>query len=252
MNKIKVITLLALFVFISFKFSSEARGVISSLSNSVIRAYLGSIEHISNMGEDHLFQKKSIRDYREQVESLSQSAQLSVAVASKLNSYLQEINQSAYDPKLSIVEAISYANLSDYNRVWLDFKDFDCSKIYGLVHQGSSAGIAICQDGKPLGLLNGDDKSIYSVLVGESEIPGVATGDDEFIHVKYIPMWMEPQVGDEVITSGKDKIFFKGVPVGKVVEVIKVDSYQSVLVKPSLCMVDLRILYALIILSGQE
>lgn len=232
MNKLKVITLLALFIFISFKFSSDARGVISSLSTHVVKAYLGSIEHLSKMSEDHLFQKKSIRNYREQVENLSQTAQLSVAFASKLNSYLQEVNQPPYDPKLEMVEAVSYANLSDYNRVWLDFKNFDCSKIYGLVHQGSSAGIAICQDEKPLGLLNGDDKSIYSVLVGESEIPGVATGSDEFIHVKYIPMWMEPQVGDEVITSGKDKIFFKGIPVGKVVEVIKVDSYQSVLVKP--------------------
>jgi rod shape-determining protein MreC len=63
-------------------------------------------------------------------------------------------------------------------------------------------------------------------------MPGVAVGNKEYVHVKYIPLWMSPEVGDEVVTSGLDKIFFAGIPVGKVIEVFQEESYQTAVVKP--------------------
>lgn len=43
---------------------------------------------------------------------------------------------------------------------------------------------------------------------------------------------MQPQVGDEVITSGLDGIFFEGIKVGVVTEVIEEESSKTVIVKP--------------------
>ena len=60
-----------------------------------------------------------------------------------------------------------------------------------------------------------------------SLIPGVAQGRNDRLIVKFIPKWEKVNVGDEVLTSGLDEIFFAGVPVGKVVRVFSEDMYQS-------------------------
>ncbi len=112
-------------------------------------------------------------------------------------------------------------------------EDFNSSKIYGLISKGNTAGIVIAQDGKPLALLQGDSKCVFSVSIGKDKLPGVSVGKGEFIHARYIPLWMQPKVGDEVVTSGLDEIFPAGIPVGKVVKIQKEESYQSAIIKPN-------------------
>lgn len=231
-NKLKFFILVGAFVFVSLQYGSNAKHVVSNLSTQAIDGYLSIVEGVQNRIEEHFFQQESIRQLRAQNRELEEAALLSVAFASKLNNLLEAEGTQSYEPELSLVQAVSYANLGNHYRVWIDFDDFNASKIYGLVHQGFTAGIIVSEYGKPLGLLQGDPKSIFSVSVGESQVPGVAIGNGETIQVKYIPQWTEPKVGDEVVTSGMDTIFFAGIPVGVVTEIIQEESYQSAVVHP--------------------
>ncbi|MDR3346443.1 MAG: rod shape-determining protein MreC, partial [Campylobacteraceae bacterium] len=77
-----------------------------------------------------------------------------------------------------------------------------------------------------------DPKSTFAVYLGSEKIKGIAFGAENSIEVRYIPLWTEPKVDDEVITSGLDNIFFEGVRVGKVTDVHKDESYFTAVVKP--------------------
>jgi len=231
-NRLKFTILIGAFVFVSLQYSSHAKLFISNISTSVIKLYLASVNWVDEKIEEHFSQVETIRNLREQNREIEEAALLSIAFAAKLNGLLEAQGKSQYDPKLALVQALSYANLGNHYRVWLDFDDFNASQIYGLVYQGFTAGIAVSEHGKPLGLLQGDPKSIFSVSVGENRMPGVAMGNGENILVKFIPQWTEPKVGDEVTTSGMDRIFFAGIPVGVVTEIIQEESYQSAIVKP--------------------
>lgn len=220
------------FVFVSLQYGSSAKLVVSNLSTKTIEGYLTFVQSVKERIEEHFFQEENIRNLRAKNQELEEAALLSVAFASKLNGLLEAQGGDEYEPKLVLVQALSYANLGNHYRVWLDFEDFNESQIYGLVHQGFTAGIAVSDHGKPLGLLQGDPKSIFSVNIGQNHVPGVAIGNGQNIQVKFIPQWTEPKVGDEVVTSGMDTIFFAGIPVGVVTEIIQEESYQSAIVKP--------------------
>ena len=50
--------------------------------------------------------------------------------------------------------------------------------------------------------------------------------------VKFIPKYAKIKVGDEILTSGLDNIFFAGIPVGVIDEVIDEEMYLNAKVKP--------------------
>jgi rod shape-determining protein MreC len=83
-----------------------------------------------------------------------------------------------------------------------------------------------------LALLNSDIKSTYAVYIGEQRAPGIAHGNnDKNLVVNFIPAWFSIKVGDEVITSGLDNIFFKGLRVGHVIAISKSQGYQNAVVE---------------------
>lgn len=232
MNKLKFLFFIGLFVLISLRYGENIRGVFLSVANTSISTYLDFTRGISDTFNEHVFQKDEIRRLREENKNLQSSAQLLGAFASKLNALLKINSSREYAPQIQLVNAIAYANLGDNFKVWIDYPDFNASQIYGLLYKGNSAGIVVQKDGHPLALLNGDAKSIYSVFVGDEQIPGVATGKKEHIYVKYIPLWMNPEVGDKVVTSGLDQIFFAGIGVGVVVEIITEELSKTAVVAP--------------------
>lgn len=181
---------------------------------------------------EHISQREEIVRLRAENQKLQKSAILSIAFAGKLNELLKENNSTEYHPDIALVKSIGYVNLNDYGKVWIDFKDFNQSRIYGLLHQGYAAGIVVQNDGLPQGLLLSDPKSIFSVYIGSAKMQGVAYGNRKEVLVKYISQWLQPKVGDEVMTSGLDKIFFEGIKVGVVTEVIEEESSKTVVVKP--------------------
>ncbi len=141
---------------------------------------------------------------------------------------------SSINKLLDSVNVISYANFNDFSKVILNSK-VHMNNISALItNDGYSAGIAIKQDKQIVGYLNHNTKCNYSVYIGEKLVPGITHGNtnNELITIKYIPNWKKINIGDEVITSGMDNIFSKGIAVGKVVDIKVLSSTQEAFVKP--------------------
>jgi rod shape-determining protein MreC len=232
MNKLKVLFFIGVFVFISLKYGDSARGVFLRVANSTLSVYLSAKNSFENTLSEHFAQKSEIQTLRAENAKLKVSAELLNAFAGKLNELLKVNNVKEYNPKVQLVSSVSYAKLNDFYKVWIDYEDFNASKIYGLLYNGNSAGIVVQKDGNPLALLLGDPKSIFSVFVGDQKIPGVVAGKNKEVQVKYIPLWMNPKVGDRVVTSGLDGIFFSGVGVGVVKKIINEELSKTAVIEP--------------------
>lgn len=232
MSKLKIFLLLAAFVFVSLRYGPEARHLIGGVNQSILETYVETKMALSDKINEHIAQKEEIKRLKLENQNLQKSAVLSIAFAAKLNDLLKEHNSTGYHPAVQLVSSIGYANLNDYGKVWLSFDDFNTSRIYGLLSQGYAAGIVVSNDGHPQGLLLSDPKSIFSVYVGNQKMQGVVQGNRKEVLVKYISQWLQPQIGDEVVTSGLDGIFFEGIKVGIVTHVIEEESSKTVVVKP--------------------
>lgn len=231
-SKIKFILIIACFVLVSIYFGKYIKGVVVDGENTAIAYYQNFITAIKDTVNKHFRQVDEINSLREQNAELEKSATLLASFASKLNSILEDKNATLYSPEVKLISALHYVNIGDYNKVWVDFKDFNPGKIYGMIYKGKTAGTIVNKDGKAMGLLQTDPGCVFSVYIGDSKIAGVAKGNYKNIIVKYISRWLSPKVGDEVYTSGLDGVFFSGVPVGKVVEVKEEDLYKSAIVEP--------------------
>jgi len=146
---------------------------------------------------------------------------------------------------LHLVKTLSFEKLGDYNTLWVDFKEFDPTKTYGLLYKGYTAGIIREKDGLPLAVLELDPTVALSVYIGKYNTEGVIVGNNKNMIVKYIQKFSILKVGDEVVTSGKDSIFFEGVKVGKVVKVIERELYNEAIVEPYIKPANARYFYAI-------
>jgi len=230
-NRYFLLILAIVLLLIKYNFNALLKEPVLGATYEIKSEYISIVEGIKDFIQRHIDQEKTIQRLKKEVKQLRKSADLSVAFAGKLRSILKD-KSSLYNPELNITRAVSYVKLADYNKVWLDFKAKKKDKIYGLMYQGYTAGIAMPRDGKTLGLLQGDSKCIFSVYIGDKKIPGVVFGDKDDMLIRYIPAWMKVKKGDEVYTSGLDGIFFEGIKVGYVSEITKEESYISATVKP--------------------
>lgn len=231
-NKIKFLSIIILLTVISMNYANGLRGLAGDISSFVVDIYMSAKEGLSDTIDEHFAQSEEIQKLRAENAKLLELAQVSTAYEFKLNEMLKEANLSSYGVKTKVVRALSYVSLGDYNKVWLDFDDFDENKIYGLMYQGYSAGIVTAKRGKALALLQQDPQSSFSVYMGADKIKGIAFGSGDKIEIRYIPLWSEPKADDEVITSGLDNIFFEGLKVGRIVIVYKNESYFTAVVEP--------------------
>jgi len=206
--------------------------IISAL-NSIKSSYLNTIEFFENKIDKHIFQAKKIENLKNKLQKYENNHLVMQELASELNNVYNENNSSLKtNPNVELVRAISYKKFGNLNRLWMDIPDYNASKIYGLIYKESVAGIVIAKNNKPLALLNSDIKSAYSVYVGKEKAPGIAHGNNgENIVINFIPAWFNIKQGDEVITSGLDNIFFKGLKVGKIISVSKSQGYQNAVVE---------------------
>lgn len=232
-TKILLFISLALLILISIYKSPYVGGVVINFSNSVVDSYLSFTKGIKDEINEHFRQEQEIQSLRKQNVELERSAVLLSTFANELNEILKDKNSTAFNPQITLVKTLSYANISDYGKIYIsDFKDYNPNKIYGLIYQGKTAGIVVSRDYRPMALLQNDPKSIFSVYIGSEKIPGIAHGTKSGMVIKFIPQWLSPKVGDEVYTSGLDGIFFGGVGVGKVVKILEESSYQSAIIEP--------------------
>ncbi len=129
---------------------------------------------------------------------------------------------------IALTQTISYVALGDFSQVILTRpRNIVSRKFYGMIQDGVAAGIAEFRDGRLYGYLNDNSKSRFSVYIGKHKAPGVAIGvEPRKMIVKFIPKWYEIKRGDMVFTAGLDRIFYAGIPVGKVRSVETESAYK--------------------------
>ncbi len=231
-NKFVLALLVGVILYISINFTPAIRTEVLRVPHA-IKSYLFQLKQKITGEIDTLFnQKKRIEALQKELAVCQKTATLSVAFASKLNHFLKENDLQEYRPNLYLVHGLSYVKLGDFSKIWLDFPRYDHTRIYGLLYKGYAAGIVDEEDGRPIARLLNNKKMIFSVEIGEKKHLGVVFGNRDFLNVKYIPSYADVQVGDEVITSGNDNIFYEGVKVGEVVHVQTTNLYKMALVKP--------------------
>jgi rod shape-determining protein MreC len=202
--------------------------------NYIKTTYLDSVDFIQKQINIHTFQAKHIEALNKKLRKYENNHLVMQQLASEINDLFKE-NKSKLKtyPKVELVRTISYEKFGNFNRVWLDIKDYNSSKIYGLTYKEMVAGIVIQHKGKPLALLNRDIKSSYAVQIGKNLAPGIVHGNNgKNLVVKFIPAWFEVSQGDEVVTSGLDNIFFKGLKVGRVLSITSSQGYQNAIIEP--------------------
>ena len=229
------------FLFLSFailigvlKFTHWIQDPFIGALNSVKNFYHESVESTSNSIDEHFSQQETIIKLRAQNKKYEKNNLLAQEFASELNAMFKEHNSDLkISPKIQLVKTLSYAKFGDINRVWLDMKDYNESKVYGLVSEGKSAGIVTFKHGEPMALLNSDYKSSYAVYIGRHRAPGIVHGKNtKELLVEFIPSWIKLEIGDEVFTSGLDNLFFPGLRVGKVVSISQSQGFQNALIEP--------------------
>ncbi|MCI4407444.1 MAG: rod shape-determining protein MreC [Sulfuricurvum sp.] len=236
MNK-QTLTIAALLVSLiggTLYFTNFLQSPILHLTHTIKSHYLDGIESIQNKIDQHFHQQATIialqeknRYYEKELINLHQ-------VADEYQKLLQEQNSTLKtNPQTALARTLSYVRFGDPHRVWIEMDHFNPKKVYGLLYRGYAAGIVVGSYGRPMALLNGDTKSSYAVTIGTTLAPGIVRGNNERrLVVEFIPTWIPISVGDEVLTSGLDRIFMSGLKVGKVISISKASGYQSAVVEP--------------------
>lgn len=235
MNKKIFLTLFLLILLIAgIKFERDLQKEIFYITEPVKGFYNDIRLGLKNRIEKYFNQAETISKLKKENIELEKYFLKYNSLKNDFDSLKKECNVSLnIKTKLKLVRAIAYNRLNDFSSLWVDFKDFNKSKIYGIIKDGFAAGIIVSKDSKPLALLNSSSKCAYAVDIGKDRAPGIATGqDDKTMVVKFIPMYKNVKIGDEVITSGLDNIFFYGVKVGKVLKVEKRGGYKIAIIKP--------------------
>ncbi len=224
---------IALFLGASYFTNSIQSPIINAL-NGIKSAYHSNIEFIENSIDKYLLQAKSISELNEKLDKFENNHLVMQELASEIDDLLKNNNSKLkISPEVELVRTISYESFGNLNRVWLEINEYNSSKIYGLTYKELVAGIVVEKNSKPLGILNSDVKSTYAVFVGNENAPGIASGNNNgTISINFIPAWYKIKVDDEVITSGLDNIFFKGLRVGKIISITKSQGYQNTIVRP--------------------
>jgi rod shape-determining protein MreC len=207
---------------------------ITNILNNIKGTYHKSVEFVQNGFYKHFHQSTHINELQEELKQYKNDHLIMQQLAYELDTLLESSKSSlTLKPDVELVRVISYESFDNFNRLWIDMQDYNSSKIYGLVYKELVAGIVINKNNYPLALLNSDEQSTYAVHVGPHKASGIAKGtNSQNIIVKYLPAWIEIKVGDEVVTSGLDNLFFTGLKVGKVISVSKAHGYQSAVVQP--------------------
>ena len=240
MNKKFALFLIILIIGILYIFNVERviQHKLSTLNTSIQSIYLNFFVSVNNTINKYLNQLDYINQLKSSNEMHLKYKVLYDIQTNELNELDKNINilkSNKIEFSLEKVKVLSYYKFNDNSRVIINKKDLNSSKIYSLVtFDGYSAGIVLNKNDISIAYLNENERCNYTVFIGEENVPGITSGiyDDGKILIKYVPIWKNVAIGDEVITSNMDSIFPFGIKVGKVTDITVKDNIQEVLVLP--------------------
>jgi len=232
-RSILLLILLILLFVVFTRYNGAIKGFFLDLINPIKIAYNNFVE----ASDSYIQQKKNISKLQEQNKKLEKQLieqSKYIDELSKIYKLIPSLVKKPYK-SLYIVNTISYVKLNKLNEIILttpkNFK-FKQNKLYGLMQKDAAVGVAKFEDNKLYGYLLSNRKSIFSIIIGDHKINGIAQGDGKNgIIIKYIPRWSKIKVGDIVRTSGLDNIFFPNIPVGIITSIKNLDTYKSANVK---------------------
>ncbi|MFP4333169.1 MAG: rod shape-determining protein MreC [Campylobacterales bacterium] len=220
---------------LSYKLSGHIQNFFLNVADSIKMGYINSYESLEDALKTHFNQKETIEFLVKANEKLRKQSIVYKYYKNELDRLSSSIGvKPDTNVTLKAARTISYVSMGDYKKIWLNFEPTSQKKIYGVLQNDAAAGVLIPENGRSLVLLNGNKKCSYSVYIGEKKAPGIISGgdDENNLIVNYIPSWMNIKLGDKVITSGLDNIFFEGIAVGNVVKIENEDGYQKALIEP--------------------
>jgi len=231
MNKNILYTIMAIFIALAFYFKSEIKTSILSKFNYIK-------ENIIEIYDTVNFKTTSYFNQAKQIQKLNLENKQYINYIESILPILQNYKQLKefkyiHNPNIRFTQTISYSNLPDKSSIYVSYIDNNHSNnIEGLIFNNTTAGIVTKKyKNYSLALLNINPDTSYTVFIGKNKIPGIVFGGKKII-IKYIPKYKDIKIGDLVITSGLDKIFYEGVKVGKITSITQEKLYQEAVVKP--------------------
>ena len=222
---------------ISFLFDKHIQSYFVSVSNDIQHTFIAYQSEVINFFDEYINQAYTVSILKSQ----------NLELKNKIIELKEENEKLRSNPIFAVstsniipVKVLAYSNLPSFSRLWIDYDANKTDKIHGLLWLNNNqelitAGIAIKDNhhsNKLMALLNIDTKCSYSVTIGPSNAPGIVMGlNDKSIIIRYIPYWMSIKVGDEVVTSGLDNIFYSGIKVGRVKSISGDSAYKEAIVE---------------------
>ncbi|TLD97206.1 rod shape-determining protein MreC [Helicobacter jaachi] len=203
--------------------------------------FLDSKEGIANAYERHFDQAEQIQTLKQKVadyDKLTLEIQMLKSEILKLSNLIGKGGITHEDESIHLGRVISFATLGERDRIWLEsnlsaYSQKAEQKIFGIVKDNVAIGVAVIENGRLEGFLNGNENCHYDVYIGQNRAMGIVSGSNKgYLVVDYIPDWIEIHKGDKVFTSGLDGIFLENIPVGVVENVRENYGYLSADVKP--------------------
>jgi rod shape-determining protein MreC len=223
MSKKLIIALSFLFAFFIYFFKDYIIEIALYFNKSIVKIE----NNFSKKIDAHFKQVKKIEELKKENEKLKDAINNLNAkiLACKDLKYFKVINK----PNLIFSYVISYASIPDFSQIYISYNK-KITKPKGLVYNNFVAGVVIKNIGNfSLAILNSNEKTRYAVFIGKNKIPGIFYGKVNTI--KYIPKFKQINIGDEVVTSGLDGIFYNGAKVGIITEVVEKKLYKEAKVK---------------------
>jgi len=206
-----------------------------NIINPLKQKYKNFTQNLEDKSQSYIYQKESIEKLSKENRILRKRLLNQIHYIGQVKNIYEVLPQLSQLPveNISIAETISYVKLNSFSQIILTKpKGLVEDKLYGLIQGSVVAGIARVQNNQLYGYLTSDKKCRFSVFIGDTKAPGIALGRKENdMIVKFIPKWHKIQVGDTVISSGLDGIFFPDLPVGVVTEVEVQSAYTVAHIK---------------------
>ena len=203
--------------------------------NPVKKSYKNFTQSIEDKSHSYLFQKESIEKLSRENRILRKRLLEQIHYIEEVKNIYEVLPDLSHLPiqNISIIETISYIKLNSFSQIILTKpKGLIDNKLYGLIQNQVVGGIARLENNQLFGYLTSDEKCRFSVFTGEAKAPGIAQGiEKNHMLIKFIPKWHKIRVGDKVVTSGLDAIFFADIPVGLVTKVEVQSSYTVAHIK---------------------
>lgn len=224
--------------FVAMQVSKEFHSKVLYFSDSIKIGILNLNHNFKNITTRYFNQVQQIKNLTNDLEDKEKLQYSYDALKNEHAMLLQALASKPSAMQITLSRTISYVEINDYTKVWLEQNDTlkqRESAIFGLISENQVAGIAIIQNSRLLGYLNGNEKCSYSVVIGNNKTPGVAKYDlNKGFVVDYVPLYPKIQIGERVYTSGFDEIFYPGILVGVVESIEEQQGYQIARIQPAI------------------